>query len=98
YGTGYDAVLVTNFIHHFDEPTNVALMKKVHAALKPGGKAVVLEVVPNDDRVSPPMAAGFSMTMLAGTPAGDAYTYKQIDAMCKQAGFKGTTIHPLDPM
>lgn len=97
YGTGYDAVLLTNILHHFDAATNEKLMKKVHAALKPGGKAVILEFVPNDDRVSPPIAAGFPMTMLAGTPAGDAYTRKELDKMCRAAGFKASTAHSLDP-
>ncbi len=36
YGGPYDAVLLTNFLHHFDKATNVALLKKVHAALKLG--------------------------------------------------------------
>jgi SAM-dependent methyltransferase len=97
FGTGYDVVLLTNFLHHFDEPTNTRLLKKTHAALTPGGRAVILEFVPNDDRVSPPLAAGFALTMLAGTPDGDAYTHRQIDAMCRNAGFRATTLHPLHP-
>ena len=52
-GTGYDYVLLTNIFHHFDQPTCEKLMKRVHAALKPGGQAITLEFVPNDDRVSP---------------------------------------------
>ena len=73
YGTGYDVVLLTNFLHHFDPPTNEKLLRKAHAALAEGGRAVTLEFVPNDDRVSPPSVAGFSLTMLSGTPSGDAY-------------------------
>jgi 2-polyprenyl-3-methyl-5-hydroxy-6-metoxy-1,4-benzoquinol methylase len=37
FGSDYDLVLITNFLHHFDPPTNETLLKKVHAALKPGG-------------------------------------------------------------
>ena len=33
FGGPYDAVLLTNFLHHFDEPTCVGLLKKVHGAL-----------------------------------------------------------------
>src|SRR5512146_1295601 len=64
FGGPYDAVLLTNFLHHFDVPTCVGLLTKVRSALKPGGKAATLEFVPNEDRVSPPMPAAFSMTML----------------------------------
>jgi len=76
YGSGYDLVLLTNFLHHFDIATCEALLRKVRAALADGGRAVTLEFVPNEDRISPPDAAGFSMMMLGGTPGGDAYTYQ----------------------
>ena len=91
----YDAVLLTNFLHHFDEPTCVGLLKKVHAALKPGGRAATLEFVPNEDRVSPPMPAAFSLTMLASTPAGDAYTLRELTAMYNEARFENITAHPV---
>ncbi|HKT81064.1 MAG TPA: class I SAM-dependent methyltransferase [Vicinamibacterales bacterium] len=96
YGAGYDIALLTNFLHHYDAPTCVTLLKKVAAALKPGGRAVILEFVPNEDRVTPPMAASFSLTMLAGTPAGDAYTLSQLTQMAADAGFSGgCSAHPL---
>ena len=88
FGSGYDVVLLTNFLHHFDHATNVKLLKKVHAALKPGGRAVTLEFVPNEDRVSPPMAARFALIMLAATPHGDAYPYSALQKMCQEAGFE----------
>jgi len=87
FGNDYDVVLVPNFLHHFDVATCTALLKKVRAALKPGGRAAILEFIPNDDRVTPPTAAAFSMIMLANTPSGDAYTYAEIASMAKNAGF-----------
>jgi len=95
FGGPYDAVLLTNFLHHFDKLTCVALLKKIHAALRPGGRVATLEFVPNEDRVSPPMSAGFSMTMLAATRAGDAYPLSEITAMYQEAGFSGVTAHPI---
>jgi 2-polyprenyl-3-methyl-5-hydroxy-6-metoxy-1,4-benzoquinol methylase len=88
-GRDYDLVLQPNFLHHFDEATCVTILKKMHGALKPGGRVAVLEFVPNEDRISPPMAATFSMTMLASTPAGDAYTFDQLRKMMGDAGFGG---------
>jgi SAM-dependent methyltransferase len=95
FGGPYDVVLLTNFLHHFDKPTNVGLLKKVRAALKPGGRAATLEFVPNEDRVSPPMPAAFAMTMLASTAVGDAYTLSELTAMHKEAGYSGVTAHPI---
>lgn len=97
YGDGYDLVLVTNFLHHFDPATCTSLLRKIHAALKPGGRTAILEFVPNEDRISPPMAAGFSLTMLASTPAGDAYTFSELKQMLSNAGFRSSEIQPLPP-
>jgi len=97
YGTGYDVVLLTNFLHHFDAPTNEKLLRKVHAALAEGGRAVTLEFVPNEDRITPQGVAGFSLTMLAGTPSGDAYTFAEFDRMFKNAGFAKNELHEIPP-
>jgi 2-polyprenyl-3-methyl-5-hydroxy-6-metoxy-1,4-benzoquinol methylase len=95
YGGPYDAVLLTNFLHHFDPPTCVTLLRKVKAALKPGGVSATLDFVPNEDRVSPPMAASFSLTMLVSTASGDAYTFRELEAMHREAGFIGIEARPV---
>jgi 2-polyprenyl-3-methyl-5-hydroxy-6-metoxy-1,4-benzoquinol methylase len=97
YGTGYDIVLLTNFLHHFDVPTCEMLLRKVHASLADGGRAVTLEFVPNEDRVTPPQAAAFSMMMLGVTPSGDAYTFAELDRMFRNAGFTRSELHELPP-
>ena len=97
YGTGYDVVLLTNFLHHFDPATCETLLRKVHGALVDGGRAVTLEFVPNEDRISPPDAAAFSLMMLGSTPAGDAYTFPELERICSAAGFARSEIHPLPP-
>jgi 2-polyprenyl-3-methyl-5-hydroxy-6-metoxy-1,4-benzoquinol methylase len=87
FGSGYDLVLIPNFLHHFDVETCTAFMKKVRGALKPGGRTAIMEFIPNDDRVTPPTAAAFSIVMLVNTPSGDAYTFKEIQSMATNAGF-----------
>lgn len=98
-GIDYDLVLLTNIFHHFDQETCMGLMRRVHDALKPGGKAVTLEFVPNPDRVSPPTSAAFSIVMLAETDAGDAYTLGEYEKMFASAGFARTRQYqvPLAP-
>lgn len=95
FGGPYDLVLLTNFLHHFDVETCIGLLKRVRGSLKPGGRAATLEFVPNEDRVSPPVPAAFSLTMLASTPAGDAYTFRELADMHSQAGFRAATAHPI---
>jgi len=96
-GEGYDIVLLTGFLHHFSEEKNEELLRKVHGALKPGGRAVTLEFMPNEDRLTPPIAAEFSLIMLATTPEGDAYTFRELKGMISNAGFKSTELHEIHP-
>ena len=93
YGRGFDLVLLTNFLHHFDRPTCVGILRKVAAALADHGHVVTLEFVPNEDRVSPPVPATFSFTMLGTTPAGDAYTFAEYQSMWREVGFESHELH-----
>jgi SAM-dependent methyltransferase len=97
FGNGYDIVLLTNFLHHFDTETCVSLLKKVHDALAEGGRAVTVEFAPNEDRISPPPSAMFSLVMLGSTPKGDAYTFSELDEMFRKAGFSRSEFHQLPP-
>ncbi|MGA8142565.1 MAG: class I SAM-dependent methyltransferase [Candidatus Acidiferrales bacterium] len=94
FGSGYDLVLLTGFLHHFDPPMIEKLLRKIHAALAPDGKVVTVEFVPNDDRVTPPIPAGFSLIMLASTRAGDSYPLAEYDRMFRNAGFSSNELRP----
>lgn len=96
-GSGYDVALVPNFLHHFSNADCTSFLRRVHAALRPGGRVVIVEFVPNDDRITPPAAAGFSMVMLGTTPEGDAYTFAEYSEMLADAGFSDATLYPLPP-
>ncbi len=97
FGSDYDLALLTNFLHHFDAPTIEKFLRKVRAALKPGGRAMTVEFVPNEDRVSSPQAAGFSLILLETTDAGDAYTFAEFDQMFRNAGFERNERFDLPP-
>ena len=97
YGNGYDLVLLPNFLHHFDPTECERLLGKARAALADGGRAVIVEFIPDDSRVTPPVAASFALTMLATTPAGDAYTFRELEAMCRAAGFARSELRELPP-
>ena len=97
FGNGYDVVLLTNFLHHFDVPTCETLLRKVAASLKPGGRAATVEFVLNDDRISPRDSAGFPLIMLATTPNGDAYSFADLERMFGIAGFTRSELHDLSP-
>jgi ubiquinone/menaquinone biosynthesis C-methylase UbiE len=97
WGGPYDIVLLTNFLHHFDIPTCEKVAKKAYASLAMGGRALTLDFIPEPDRVSPPSAANFALTMLATTAHGDAYTFAEYQQMFAKAGFGRSEFHPLPP-
>jgi len=95
WGSGYQLALVTNFLHHFDVETCTTLLRRVAASLARGGRIAILEFIVNDDHVSPPLQAAFAMNMLAGTDAGDVYSYAEIAGMLRDAGFSDVSSHQL---
>lgn len=88
-GGGYDLVLVSQVLHAYGEAENLALLKKVRAALNPGGRVVVQEFAIDASRTNPPQAALFSVNMLVNTPGGRCYAPREIRGWLKDAGFRG---------
>jgi len=96
-GSNYDIALITNFLHHFDFESCVRFLKRISSSLTKGGRAFTLEMIPNEDRLTPKLAAGFALIMLANTPAGDAYTFRELEEMHLSAGFSHVSLHTLPP-
>jgi len=97
FGEGYDVALVTNLLHHWDRTTIHFFLRKVREALVPGGRVVIVEFAPNDDRVTPPPSASFVLNMFANTPGGDAYTVSEHMEMLRTVGFSDAEVHALPP-
>jgi hypothetical protein len=94
-GHDWDLVILANFVHHFDPPTATKLLDRVHASLAPEGRVAILEFIPNEDRVTPPQMAMFGLSMLTTTPRGDVYTFDELAAMLRSAGFAAPRLHAL---
>ncbi|CDM64526.1 class I SAM-dependent methyltransferase [Pyrinomonas methylaliphatogenes] len=97
YGDGYDLVLLANFLHHFDMPACETILRRVHAALAEDGRVALVEFIPDEDRINPPIAASFSLMMLGTTPNGDAYTLSQFDEMFQRTGFAEVELRAMPP-
>ena len=65
--------------------------------MAPGGRVAIVEFVPNEDRVSPPMPAMFAYIMLATTPGGTSFPPSALKRMLAQAGFGEPDFAPLPP-
>jgi 2-polyprenyl-3-methyl-5-hydroxy-6-metoxy-1,4-benzoquinol methylase len=97
WGGGYDLVLLPNILHHFEHASCVALLRRVRDSLSPSGRAIIIEFVPNDDRITPPIPASFAFMMVATTQQGDAFTEAEYAAMARDAGLRAEAAVPLPP-
>jgi 2-polyprenyl-3-methyl-5-hydroxy-6-metoxy-1,4-benzoquinol methylase len=97
WGGGYDLVLLANILHHFDHAACVALLRRVRDSLAPGGRAAIVEFIPNEDRVTPPIPASFAFMMVATTQHGDAFTEAEYAAMARDAGLRAEAAVSLPP-
>lgn len=87
-GEGYDAAFLSDVLHQEDRETAVSLLRRVHGALRPGGRIVVQGMYLNEDKVSPRWPAMVSLILLVTYGAGRVYTVAETIQMLEAAGFR----------
>lgn len=83
---GYGIHLYSNIFHDWSEETNSLLAAKSFAALPPGGRILLHEMLVNDDGCGPLTTLSFSILMLIGT-RGRQYSLAELRAILEEAGF-----------
>ena len=89
---GHDLAFVSAIVHMLGPAENVALFRKVHDALVPGGRVVIRDHVMSPDRTAPRAGALFAVNMLLGTEAGGTYSLDEMDSWLVEAGFERTRL------
>lgn len=95
-GSGYDMVFISQILHAYSVEECIAMLKKAHASLNPGGQVVVQEFYIDETRANPLQGAIFAINMLVNTPAGRTYTPKEMGSWLKKAGFTTTSAKLLE--
>ena len=85
--SGADYAWVSAIIHQHSREETRALFAKVYAALVPGGRIGVRDVVMQPDRTRPVFGALFAINMLVNTERGGTYTFDEIAEDLRSAGF-----------
>ncbi len=83
----FDVALLGHIVHSEGADSSRRLFRKVYKALKPGGRIVIIDMLPNDQRTAPPFPLLFALVMLVHTECGDTYTFKEYRSWLRQAGF-----------
>lgn len=84
---GHDLALLSAIIHQNSREQNVALYRKIHSALVPGGQLLIRDHIMESSRIEPPLGAVFAINMLVNTDGGSCYTLAEIAEDLSQAGF-----------
>ena len=85
---GYDVAWLSHILHGEGQKECQRIIEKTVSVLEPGGMIIVHDFILNNTMDGPLFPALFSLNMLLGTPAGQAYSEKQITDMLAKAGVK----------
>ena len=97
FGADYDVVIFANFLHHFDKSKCMEIIGKAYRSLARNGRVATLEFIANEDGIPSPLTTTFSMMMLGTTPAGEVYTYSDLQQMFATVGFARSECYDLKP-
>jgi hypothetical protein len=85
--TGADLAWVSAIVHQNSDAQNRAMFAKVFAALAPGGRILIRDIVMESSRTRPVGGALFAINMLVGTDRGGTYTFNDLREALVSAGF-----------
>jgi len=97
-GGPYDVAVLSNVVNQEAPPEALALMTRVRAALRPGGRLLVSEPIVDDGRAAPRPPLLFNLKMLLSTRGGRSYARSEIVSMFRDAGFAEPTFRSIGPM
>jgi ubiquinone/menaquinone biosynthesis C-methylase UbiE len=89
---GADLAWISAIVHQNSREQNRRLFRKVFRALEAGGRIAVRDVVMEESRTAPVTGALFAVNMLAGTPRGGTFTFKELKEDLRSAGFSGSRL------
>jgi SAM-dependent methyltransferase len=86
FGSEYDVIVFGNICHIETNETNRRLIARAHRALKAGGRLVIGDLLPNEDRTGPAFPVMFAINMFLHCD-GDTYTFEEYRSWLREAGF-----------
>jgi len=84
-------VILGHVCHSLGERATRRLLGKLHAALRPRGRLLIVEFLPDDARQGKDgglLALLFALNMLVNTDDGGTFTTRELRAWAREAGFR----------
>ncbi len=87
WGSGHDLAFASNLVHNLGEAATRELLALCHQRLAPGGRVVLKDLVVAEDRLSPPSATRFALSMALFTDRGGVWPAGECRAWLEDLGF-----------
>ena len=84
---GADLAWVSAIVHQNSREQNRSLFERIQAALVPGGRIVIRDILMDPTRTRPLAGALFAVNMLVGTRTGGTFTPQELSSDLATAGF-----------
>lgn len=97
FPTGNDAVLFFGVLHQEGEAVIRELLRRAHAALLPGGRVFVLDMMTDSSRTHPKFSALFGLNMALTTEHGSVFSDEDLACWMTEAGFSDFSYQSLPP-
>lgn len=98
FGNGYDVVLLSSMINQEGPEVIKNIIQKSFDAMESGGTILIQEQFLNTEKDGPLLPVLIGLNQLVHTPAGRAYSAKEVADMAHEIGFRELSFRPLpDP-
>lgn len=93
----FDAATIFGALHQEEPAEILAILRRAHAALKPGGRLFVLDMMTDASHASPAFSALFAVNMALTTTNGWVFSDAELKALMAEAGFEPGETRPVPP-
>jgi len=94
---GLDAVNFFGMLHQESPESILMLLKKAYAALNPGGRVNVMDLMTDCTHTKPKFSALFAVNMALTTDNGWVFSDSELTQWMHEAGFTDISVKPLPP-
>jgi len=85
--SAFDVAYLGHICHSEGAENSRRLLQRIHRALKPGGKLVIADILPDEERREATFALLFAVNMLVNTEDGDTFTFGEYRQWLGSSGF-----------
>jgi len=94
-GNSHQIATLGHILHSEGVERSLALLRRTHDALSPGGTIAIAEFLVDADRRGPMIGLIFAVHMLVNTEAGSTYSFDEIAGWLTEAGFTNPRLLPV---